>query len=92
MVSSVSGIEMLVQYFKACIYFSGTGIYVLSGQAAGEYAGPSIIISFILAGIVALVSAFSMSEMSSLMPSSGSAYTYTYVGKPVILSLFLYFK
>jgi amino acid transporter len=88
----VSEIEMLVQYFKAFIFFLGTGIFVLSGQAAAEYAGPSIIISFILAGIVALLSALSMSEMSSVMSSSGSAYTYTYVGKLMILSFCLYFK
>ncbi len=88
----MSEIEMLVQYFKAFIFFLGTGIFVLSGQAAAEYAGPSIIISFILAGIVALLSALSMSEMSSLMSSSGSAYSYAYVGKLMILSFCLYLK
>ncbi len=72
---------MLVQYFKAFIFFLGTGIFVLSGQAAAEYAGPSIIISFIIAGVVALLSALSMSEMSSIMSSSGSVYTYAYIGK-----------
>jgi len=66
---------------KAFVYCLGTGIYVLSGQAAAEYAGPSIIISFIISGIAALLSALSMAEMSTLMSSSGSAYTYTYVGE-----------
>jgi len=64
----------------------------LSGQAAAQYTGPSIIISFIIAGIAALLSALSMSEMSTLMPSSGSAYTYTYVGKLMTLPFCLYSK
>nr|ACI90398.1 cationic amino acid transporter-like protein [Philodina roseola] len=57
----------------------GTGIYNLGGKAAGLYAGPSVIISFILSGVVALLSSLSFSEMSSIMASPGSAYTYTYV-------------
>ncbi|CAF4300696.1 unnamed protein product, partial [Adineta steineri] len=48
------------------------------GQAAKEYAGPSVIISFFIAGIVALLAALSFSEMAVMMASSGSAYTYTY--------------
>jgi APA family basic amino acid/polyamine antiporter len=74
------------------MYFLGSGIFVLSGQAAAEYAGPSIIISFIVAGIATFLSALSMSEMSSLIPSSGSVYTYTYVGKSIIVSLSFYVK
>ena len=58
----------------------GAGIFLLSGQAAAKFAGPSVIVSFILAGFVALLSSLSFSEMSSLMSSSGSAYTYTYAG------------
>jgi len=85
-------LKCLLKYLKAFIYFSGTGIYVLSGQAAAQYTGPSIIISFIIAGIAALLSALSMSEMSTLMPSSGSAYTYTYVGKLMTLPFCLYSK
>jgi APA family basic amino acid/polyamine antiporter len=74
------------------VYYLGTGIFVLSGQAAAQYAGPSIIISFIIAGIVAFLAALSMSEMSSLMPSAGSAYTYAYVGKLLILFFCVPFK
>jgi APA family basic amino acid/polyamine antiporter len=66
----------------------GTGIFVLSGQAAATSAGPSVIISFVIAGIVALLSALSMAEMASLMASCGSAYTYAYVGELIILSFF----
>ncbi|CAF1442022.1 unnamed protein product [Adineta steineri] len=56
----------------------GTGIFVLSGEAAAKYAGPAIIVSFILAAIVAGLAAFSYAEMSSMVPISGSAYSYTY--------------
>jgi len=50
---------------------------VLSGQAAAENAGPSVIISFIITGVVALLAALSFSELAAMMPSSGAAYTYT---------------
>ncbi|KAJ2725072.1 hypothetical protein GGI07_001540 [Coemansia sp. Benny D115] len=56
----------------------GTGIFVLTGVAAAENAGPAVIVSFIIAGIVSGLSAFSYSELSSMVPISGSAYTYTY--------------
>ncbi|CAF0947864.1 unnamed protein product [Adineta ricciae] len=56
----------------------GIGIFTFSGQAAARYAGPAVIISFLLAGIVALLAALSFSEMAAMMSSSGSAYTYAY--------------
>ncbi|CAF1371989.1 unnamed protein product [Adineta steineri] len=56
----------------------GSGILDLSGKAAAEYAGPSVIISFIASGIVALLAALSFSELAAMMPLSGAAYTYTY--------------
>jgi len=56
----------------------GTGIFVLSGQTAANFAGPAVILSFILAAIVAGLAAFSYAEMSSMVPISGSAYSYTY--------------
>ena len=65
----------------------GTGIFSLSGKAAAEYAGPAIIISFIITGLAAILSALSMSEMSTMMSSAGSVYTYTYVGKSLITSV-----
>ncbi|CAF3420037.1 unnamed protein product [Rotaria sp. Silwood1] len=56
----------------------GAGIFVLSGQAAAQYSGPSIIISFVITGVISLLSSLSYSELGSMMPSSGSVYTYTY--------------
>jgi APA family basic amino acid/polyamine antiporter len=55
----------------------GTGIFVIIGEAIGD-SGPSIIISFALAGITCLFSALSYSELASSIPVSGSAYTYGY--------------
>lgn len=59
----------------------GTGIFVLSGQTAANFAGPAVILSFLLAAIVAGLAAFSYAEMASMVPISGSAYSYTYASK-----------
>ena len=56
----------------------GTGIYTLIGDAAG-LAGPAVILSFVIAGVVCACAALAYAEMSTLMPAAGSAYTYTYV-------------
>jgi APA family basic amino acid/polyamine antiporter len=56
----------------------GTGIYTLIGVGAG-LAGPSVIISFVVAGLVCACAALAYTEMSTMMPMAGSAYTYSYV-------------
>jgi APA family basic amino acid/polyamine antiporter len=56
----------------------GTGIYTLTGVGAG-LAGPAVILSFIVAGIVCVCAALAYTEMATMMPVAGSAYTYTYV-------------
>jgi len=56
----------------------GTGIFVLTGQAAGKYAGPAVVISMILAGVVSALAALCYSEFASSVPISGSAYAYSY--------------
>jgi APA family basic amino acid/polyamine antiporter len=56
----------------------GTGIFVLSGLAAAQNAGPAVVLSFILAGIVSGFAALCYSEFASLVPMAGSAYTYGY--------------
>jgi len=57
----------------------GAGIFVLIGPAAAKYAGPSIVISYIIAAFLGLLAALCYAEFSSLIPVSGSAYTYAYV-------------
>jgi basic amino acid/polyamine antiporter, APA family len=56
----------------------GTGIFVLTGVASATRAGPSLTLSFVLAGFVSALAALCYAEVSSKIPISGSAYTYTY--------------
>ena len=56
----------------------GTGIFVLTGKAAATSAGPAIIVSFVIAGIVSALAALCYAELASSVPVSGSAYTYVY--------------
>ena len=55
----------------------GTGIFTLTGIGAG-IAGPGVILSFALAGVIVMFAAFAYTEVATLIPTSGSAYTYTY--------------
>lgn len=56
----------------------GTGIFVLTGVAAAEHAGPALILSFILSGLACVFAALCYAEFASAVPVSGSAYTYSY--------------
>src|SRR5690242_796082 len=56
----------------------GTGIFVLTGTAAARSAGPAVVLSFVAAGLVSTLAALCYSEFASLVPMSGSAYTYSY--------------
>lgn len=56
----------------------GAGIFVLSGQAAAQYAGPAIVISFIISGIACAFAGLCYAEFASMIPIAGSAYTYAY--------------
>ena len=54
----------------------GAGIYVLTGQAAARYAGPAISVSFLIAAFSCFFSALCYSELASIIPSAGSAYSF----------------
>ncbi len=56
----------------------GTGIFVITGTAAANYAGPAISISYLLAGLVCVFAGLAYAELAAMMPVAGSAYTYTY--------------
>ena len=56
----------------------GAGIFVLTGQAAANYAGPAIVLSFVASGIACAFAGLCYAEMASVIPIAGSAYTYSY--------------
>jgi len=56
----------------------GAGIFVITGQAAAQYAGPAIVISFVISGIACAFSGLCYAEFASMIPIAGSAYTYAY--------------
>ena len=56
----------------------GTGIFVLTGQAAAAHAGPAVVLSMIVAGVASGLAAVCYSEFASSVPVAGSAYTYGY--------------
>jgi APA family basic amino acid/polyamine antiporter len=56
----------------------GTGIFVLTGEAAGTLAGPAIALSFVAAGIACFLAALCYAEFASVVPVAGSAYTFSY--------------
>ncbi|HEY2802045.1 MAG TPA: amino acid permease [Chthoniobacterales bacterium] len=56
----------------------GAGIFVLTGNAAAQYAGPAIVLSYVLAGLGCFFAGLCYAEFASLIPIAGSAYTYGY--------------
>jgi APA family basic amino acid/polyamine antiporter len=56
----------------------GAGIFVITGTAAAQYAGPSIVLSFVVAGVGCLFAGLCYAELAAMIPQSGSAYTYAY--------------
>src|SRR4026209_2624602 len=72
----VLGVSQLVLLGVGAII--GTGIFVLTGQAAAANAGPAIVISMVLAGLTSVLAALCYSEFAASVPVAGSAYTYAY--------------
>ena len=56
----------------------GAGIFVLTGQAAAQHAGPAVVLSFVAAAIACVFAGLCYAEMASMIPIAGSAYTYAY--------------
>ena len=56
----------------------GTGIFVITGVAAANFAGPAIVLSFVISGIVCLLAALAYAEFATMVPIAGSAYSYSY--------------
>jgi len=71
----LSGLDLTV--FGVAVII-GTGIFVLTGKAAGVQAGPAVAISFVVAGITCALAALCYAEFASTVPVAGSAYTFSY--------------
>src|ERR1700674_4854391 len=56
----------------------GTGIFILTGEAAHDRTGPALIVSFVVAGFSCVFAALCYAEFASMVPVAGSAYTYAY--------------
>lgn len=56
----------------------GTGIFTLTGVGAKNFAGPGIVLSFLIAGVVSLLAALCYAELAAAVPTAGSSYTYAY--------------
>lgn len=73
---SLSSFNLIMMGIGAII---GAGIFVLTGQAAANYAGPAVTLSFVFASIVCIFAALCYAEFSSLVPVAGGPYSYAYV-------------
>lgn len=67
----------------------GGGIFVITGQAAAEHAGPAIILSFIIAAICCSFTALCYAEFATLIPMSGSSYSYAYATLGELVAWFI---
>src|SRR5256884_8554069 len=56
----------------------GAGIFVATGEAANQTAGPALMLSYVLAGVTCIFAALCYAEFASMAPVAGSAYTYAY--------------
>src|ERR687897_2689857 len=56
----------------------GTGLFVLTGEAAAGYSGPAIALSYVVAGVACALAALCYAEFASTVPVAGSAYTFSY--------------
>ncbi|HSN00330.1 MAG TPA: amino acid permease [Rudaea sp.] len=56
----------------------GGGIFVITGQAAAEHAGPAVLLSFVIAAVCCSFTALCYAEFATLIPMSGSSYSYAY--------------
>lgn len=67
----------------------GTGIFVVTGTAAAEHAGPAVLLSFIFAAICSGFSALCYAEFATLIPISGSSYSYAYATLGELMAWFI---
>ncbi|HET6588522.1 MAG TPA: amino acid permease [Oleiagrimonas sp.] len=67
----------------------GAGIFVLTGTAAAQFAGPALVLSFVFAGIACALAGLCYAEFAAMLPVSGSAYSYTYATLGEVVAWFV---
>jgi len=67
----------------------GTGIFVITGQAAAQYAGPALTISFVISALGCVFAGFCYAEFAAMIPVSGSVYSYSYATMGEFLAWFI---
>lgn len=67
----------------------GAGVFVTTGEAAAQFAGPGVVFSFILAGIAAALTAVCYAEMAAMIPIAGSTYSYAYAAFGAFMAWFI---
>lgn len=82
-IGAASGLNKSLTAFDLILFglggIIGTGIFVLTGIVAAKYSGPAVMISYIIAGVTCIFVALAYTELASMLPTSGSIYTYSYV-------------
>src|SRR5271154_4221167 len=81
------GIPALIAFGIGAII--GSGIFVLTGLAAAQHAGPAIVISFMVAGIGCMFAGLCYSEFAAMVPVAGSAYAYSYATLGEVVAWFV---
>ncbi len=80
---SVSGLDRTLTAFDLILLglgaIVGTGVFALTGLVAAQYAGPAVMISYAIAGFTCIFVALAYTELATMLPTSGSIYTYSYV-------------
>ncbi len=83
---TLTGTQLILLGIGAVI---GAGIFVLTGQAAAQYAGPAVMLSFVFAGIACAFAALCYAEFAAMLPVSGSAYSYSYATLGEVVAWFI---
>lgn len=82
-VGSVSGLDRTLTSLDLILLglgaIVGTGVFALTGLVAAQYAGPAVTISYAIAGFTCIFVALAYTELATMLPTSGSIYTYSYV-------------
>lgn len=82
-VGKTSGLDKTLGAFDLILFglgaIVGTGVFVLTGIVAAKYSGPAVTVSYAIAGVTCIFVALAYTEVATLLPTSGSIYTYSYV-------------